>query len=96
MDRELQKIINFLSRECTRATYEAVGEALNLPGSTIGSMLGPHRHDASWIVDAETGEPTGYEAHERHPALHEKEEIITTGLELLRRMVGIELKGKAG
>ena len=96
MDPGLQKIINFLSRECTRATYGAVGEALNVPGRAIGSMLGPRRHEASWIVNAETGEPTGYEPQEKHPALHEKAEIITTGLELLRRMVGIEPKGKVG
>jgi hypothetical protein len=96
MDPGLQKIVNFLGRECTRATYGAVGEALNVPERAVASMLGPRRHEASWIVSAETGEPTGYEAQEMHPAFHEKAEIITTGLELLRRIVGIEPRGRAG
>jgi hypothetical protein len=95
MDAGLQKIINFFSRECLRATYGAVGEALNLPGRAIGSMLGPRRHEASWVVNAETGEPTGYEDQEKHPALHENAEIITTGIELLRRMVGTEAGRRA-
>jgi hypothetical protein len=40
-------------------------------------------------VSAETLEPTGYEAAEKHAALHERPEVITSGLELLRRMSGL-------
>jgi hypothetical protein len=89
MNPRMERIIAFLNGEHRRATYGAVGEALGLPPQTVGGMLGQRRPEASWIVSAETLEPTGYEAPEKHAALHEHPEVITTGLELLRRMSGL-------
>lgn len=92
MDPGLQKILDFLNRERTRATYGAVGEALGIPGRAVGSMLGERRPDGSWIVNAESGDPTGYEPHQKHPALYEESRVIKDGMELLRRMAGIEAR----
>ena len=45
-------------------------------------MLGGRTKRASWVVNAKTGEPTGYGADEKHPDLHRTEQIIRTGEEL--------------
>jgi hypothetical protein len=89
MNPRLERIIAFLNAEHWRATYGAVGEALGLPPQTVGGMLGERRPVVSWIVSAQTLEPTGYEAADKHAALHEHPEAITTGAELLRRMNGL-------
>jgi hypothetical protein len=89
MNPRLERIVTFLNAQHRRATYGAVGEALDLPPQTVGGMLGQRRPETSWIVSAETLEPTGYEAPEKHADLHEHPDAITTGLELLRRMSGL-------
>lgn len=95
MNPRMDRIVAFLNTEHRRATYGAVGEALGLPAQTIGGMLGRRRPEASWVVSAETLEPTGYGAGDKHAALHERPEVITTGLELLRRMSGL-MEGGGG
>jgi hypothetical protein len=89
MNPRLQKILAFLNQEHRRATYGAVGEALGLPAQSVGGMLGERRPEASWVVNADTLEPSGYSQAEKHPALHERSDVATTGLELLRRMAGL-------
>ena len=37
-------------------------------------------------MSAATGLPTGYGKHERHPALLARAEIITSGIELMKRL----------
>ena len=49
--------------------------------------------EASWVVNADTGLPTGYHEHERHPALLSRTEIITNGNELERKMARWRNKG---
>jgi hypothetical protein len=95
MNPRMDKIVAFLNAEHRRATYGAIGESLGLPAQTAGGMLGQRRAEASWIVSAETLEPTDYGAGDEHAALHERPEVITTGLELLRRMSGL-LEGDDG
>ena len=80
---------SWLRTSCRRATYGARGEALGLPAQTVGGTPGQRCPEASWIVSAETLEPTGCGAGDKHAALHERPEVITTGLELLRRMSGL-------
>lgn len=89
MNPRLEKIVAFLNQEHRRATYGAVGEALGLPAQAVGGMLGPRCAEASWVVNADTREPSGYSTADKHAALHERSDVITTGLELLRRMVGL-------
>ena len=52
----------------------------------MGSRLGPHTRERSWIVSAETGLPTDYGKDEMHPALFRSDAIISSGMELVMRM----------
>ena len=78
MNPRMDKIVAFLNAEHRRATYGAIGESLGLPAQTAGGMLGQRRAEASWIVSAETLEPTDYGAGDEHAALHERPEVIPT------------------
>lgn len=90
MNEDVETILAFLNRERVRATYGAVGEAIGgLPGRAVGSMLGDRRPEASWVVNADTGLPTGYAPNELAPGLTDDPTIIQTGLNLLGRMVGL-------
>ncbi len=90
MNQDLKRILAFLNRKKVRATYGAVGEALGVAARGVGSMLGERRQEASWVVSAATGEPSGYEKVQKHPQLHTKKEILSTGLQLLRAMAGLK------
>jgi hypothetical protein len=89
----LPAILAFLNAAQVRATYGAVGEALGIPARAMGARLGPHSIEASWIVSAETGLPTGYSQNEVHPALMDKSDVIGSGLELVMRLAAWKAKG---
>lgn len=76
------QILDCLNCERIRATYGAVGEVLGLRAQSVGAVLGSRTTRASWVVNARTGEPTGYGANEKHPELHRTERIVRTGEEL--------------
>jgi hypothetical protein len=86
MDPALVRIVEFLDREKIRATYEAVGQAAGVPTRSVGRLLGDRCEKASWVVNAATGEPTGYTRLDKHPALYDRKEIIRTADDLIRRM----------
>ncbi len=86
---ELEDIIGFLNAKQVRATYGSVAELVGGIPRGIGDRLTrlySRSPEASWVVNAETGMPTGYEAHERHPALFSNPDIISSGAELERRL----------
>jgi len=87
MNSSLKLILDYLNREHVRATYGAVGEALGIPAIAVGTSLGDRCPEASWIVSAETGQPTGYAPGDIHPLL-EGSPIITSGADLVRRLAG--------
>lgn len=85
----LESIVQFLNDAQVRATYGAVAELAGGIARGIGDRLTrlySRSPEASWVVNADTGLPTGYHAHERHPALLSRTEIITNGNELERKM----------
>lgn len=82
----LAEILAFLNEEEVRATYGAVAEVLGVMPRAMGTLLGPRRPEASWIVSAENGLPADYDQAEWHPALLSRGEIITSGRTLLLRM----------
>jgi len=86
MDPGLDKFIAFLDRNKIRATYGGVADAAGLPHRSVGGLLGERCPRASWVVNAATGEPTGYSQIEKHPDLNTGAEIITTGDDLICRM----------
>ena len=78
----VDQILDCLNREQVRATYGAVGEVLGRPAQSVGGALWSRTKRASWVVNAQTGEPTGYSVDEKHPELHRAEQIIRTGEQL--------------
>jgi hypothetical protein len=82
----LSEIVEFLNDSQVRATYTAVGEVLGVVPRSVGALLGPRRPEASWVVNASTGMPTGYGQQEMHPALFHGGEIIATGREMALRL----------
>ena len=86
MDPGLVKFVEFLERNRLRATYGAVADAAGVPHRSVGTLLGERCPLASWVVNASTGEPTGYSSGEKHQDLYLHAEIIKTGDELIRRM----------
>jgi hypothetical protein len=86
MDPTLAEIITFLNENRLRATYGAVAEILGVVPRSMGARLGPRHIEASWIVSAETGFPTGYSPTEIHPDLRTSSPLIRTGDDLRDRM----------
>jgi hypothetical protein len=86
MDPRVERIIDFLNDQHIRATYKAVGDAIEVPARSVATLLGGRTPRASWVVNAKNGEPTDYTPNEKHPALYEKNDIIQTGDDLIRRM----------
>jgi hypothetical protein len=85
-DASLTEIIQFLNHQQVRATYGAVAELLRAMPRSMSTRLGARRAEASWVVSATTGLPTKYGAHEMHPALRAKREIIGSGGELMKQL----------
>jgi alkylated DNA nucleotide flippase Atl1 len=81
-----QAILEALNREKIRATYGAVAEVLGIQAWSVGQVLGAPRVEASWVVNAHSGLPTGYKVHQRHPDLMQNAAVIRTG-ERLRRLL---------
>ena len=78
----LDSIIGLLSKYHQRATYGAVGAVVMRPPRSV--MAGRQRSQTdSWIVSKKTKTPTGYPAHLIHPALKEREHVISTKEELV-------------
>jgi hypothetical protein len=86
MEPRLSEIIEFLSKHRIRASYGAVAEVLDVLPRSMGARLGPRTREASWVVNADTGLPTGYSAAEMDPALLPSTELIRSGSELASRM----------
>lgn len=85
----LDDIVEYLNDQKIRATYGAVAQVVGGIAQSIGERLGGafgRRPEASWVVNADTGLPTGYTVKQTHPALQSRTDIIRTGDELVRRM----------
>ena len=82
----LPEILEFLNAEQVRATYGAVGELLGIIPRAMGTQLGPHTVERSWIVSAGTGLPSDYSHDEMHPSLQRTDEVIGSGIALAMRL----------
>ena len=85
----LDEIVQYLNEEQIRATYGAVAGIVGGIAQGIGARLGGARRrpEVSWVVNASSGLPTGYEAIQMHPALQRRSEVIRSADELRRRMI---------
>ena len=86
MDAKLAEIILFLNENKVRATYGAVAEILGVVPRSMGARLGPRHPEASWIVNADTGLPTGYSPTEIHPEVLTSTQLIRSAAALRERM----------
>ncbi len=86
MEPKLADIVAFLNKNHVRATYGAVAQILGVAPRSMGARLGPRHIEASWIVSAGTGLPTGYSPSEIHPDLNTSSPLIRTGDDLRERM----------
>lgn len=79
-------VVQFLNATRTRATYGAVAEVIGGIAQGVAARLGEKRPEASWIVNGESGLPTGYAADQLHRCLRERDEIIASGAVLGERL----------
>ena len=84
----VETVLAYLNREQIRATYAAVAAVVGICPAAMGRALGDRRPEASWVVNAVLGMPTGYKSHQIHPELLRTPEIIRSPLELSERMQG--------
>ncbi|MDQ3081325.1 MAG: hypothetical protein M3R07_03830 [Gemmatimonadota bacterium] len=74
---DLDSIIEQLDRFHQRATYGAVAAIVDKSPRSL--MSGRERNPrSSWIVSRESGAPSGYSEEQLHPALEERENILST------------------
>jgi len=90
----LSEILEFLNDQQIRATYGAVADVLGVIPLSMGALLGPRSPEASWIVSAETGLPTGYSRGEMHTELLRKNDVITSGIALTLRLTAWKARRK--
>src|SRR5210317_1218589 len=78
----IEKALRALNEHKIRATYGAVGQYLRIPAIAVSNLLGARRPEASWVVSAASGRPTGYEPHECHRDLQWNSDILRSGEQL--------------
>jgi hypothetical protein len=77
----LDEVLTHLHRHHQRATYGAVVRIVDRPATFL--MGGrPRDHLHSWVVNQKTHLPTGYKREQMHPALTERDEVISDPDEL--------------
>ena len=80
-DETLDAVVDLLDRHHQRATYGAVAAVVDRPPRYLmGGRPRDTRH--SWIVNRETGLPTGYGSDDMHPHLLANPTVLATGREL--------------
>jgi hypothetical protein len=80
-EHTLDDILDQLNAYHQRATYGAVAGVVN--SSPRSLMSGRDRDQrSSWVVSRESGEPTGYSEEQKHPALTERERVLSSPEEL--------------
>jgi hypothetical protein len=82
MDPTLEKILDFLDRTRTRATYGAVAKCIRVPPQSIGAHLSRRCPRESWVVRGDTGSPEGYSEAECHEDLYLNDRIISNADDL--------------
>ena len=87
-DISMDQILDALDQGRQRATYGAVAAVLGTSPRTL--MQGRERDQRhSWVVNRNTGEPTGYAPEQLHPALRERPEIFQSKDELSRWLAAV-------
>ncbi|RLA45635.1 MAG: hypothetical protein DRR42_19160 [Gammaproteobacteria bacterium] len=61
---------------------------MGIPAIGVGRHLGESRAEASWIVSASSGKPSGYDQSNYHEALFSRHEILRNGPDLRKLLDG--------
>ena len=69
MESKVQQMLEFLERNKLRASYKDVADFLRIPRAALAMLLESRPPEACWIVNEETGKPSGYAESECHPDL---------------------------
>lgn len=77
----LDEVLDALDRFHQRATYGAVAGVIGRPPVSVLKDR-PRNQRHSWVVNQETGMPTGYLPEELHPALTSQVRVMRTAPEL--------------
>ena len=77
----LDTVVDLLERHRQRATYGAVAAVLGRRATFVMSGY-PRKSRYSWVVNKETGLPTGYTPEQMHPDLRVRSSVLETGEEL--------------
>jgi len=86
IDPVLAEILQYLGETKIRATYGSVAFVVGGTAQSVGGRLGARRREASWVVNAETGMPTGYPPDLLHPDLTSRGDMVREGSDLRRRL----------
>ncbi len=85
-EETLERILDYLNKKKIRATYGSVAPLLNTHPLSVGKYLGKRRPRASWVVNKNTGKPTGYSEAEMHESLFDNRKVISSTDELCEAM----------
>ena len=84
-----KQIVHVLAAKRQRATYGAVGGCIGDIARNVGMRVGTPSRTNSWVVSAETGEPTGYERCNIDPELLARlDEHVINDTEELKEFLG--------
>jgi hypothetical protein len=89
----LKQVLDFLNRNKLRASYRDVAGVLGLTTGSLFEMLETQRPDACWVVNEETGKPSGYTEAESDPELR-SHDIISDEDDLRAKMQVDKLSGR--
>jgi hypothetical protein len=93
IDEKLDEIVDLLNHHRQRATYGAVAAIVDRPPAFLmGGRPRDYRH--SWIVNQETGLPTGYGEADMHPELLSNSNVIKTSLQLENWLREVTVDGR--
>jgi hypothetical protein len=82
----LKQILNYLNDERIRATYGAVANVLGIVPQSVGQRLGDKTKRTSWVVNLESGLPSGYEHDQIDESLEANPTVVRDGRELATRI----------
>ena len=77
----IDDILVILNMWKVRATYGAVADVSGKLASSVGSLLGQRRPEASWVVNSKTDRPSGYSPDQCHKDLCSNPIILRTGVD---------------
>ena len=88
MGTTIKQLLDFLKRNRLRVTYKDLALFLKITPAALGELLALRRPDASWVVNEETGKPSGYAESECHPDLRAND--VIADVDDLRRKMSLD------